>query len=74
MRNYQPYMDTCWVENAKMNYNNETRRSFSDPGVFVKPRDFGNTSGIEFVSQETSPQSEFVVNQLSTVINMVVAH
>lgn len=61
MRNYQPYRDTCWIENARLHYNNETRRAYGDAGVFVKPRDFGNTSGIEFVSPETSPQCECIV-------------
>ena len=60
MHNFQPYYDECWAENAKLHYNPTTRRSYSDQGVSVEPRDFGNTSGIEFVSPESqqSPQSE----------------
>lgn len=59
MMNFQPMMDKCWLENAKLNYNNETRTSFPDKGVRVNPVGFGTTSGIEFLSPQPTPQSKF---------------
>ncbi|KAI1287277.1 Phosphatidylcholine-sterol acyltransferase [Halotydeus destructor] len=57
IHNYRPVQEDCWLENARMHYNSETRRAYSDKGVFVKPREFGNTTGIEFVSPQATPSS-----------------
>lgn len=58
MMNFQPVVDQCWLENARLNYNNETRKSYPDKGVSVNPVGFGTTSGIEFISPQATPQSK----------------
>lgn len=37
----------CWINNMKLFYNKETRQTNNFKGVYIRPSDFGNTSGVE---------------------------
>lgn len=41
----------CWINNMKLLYNSSSRTTENIPGVFIKPSQFGNTSGVETLSK-----------------------
>ena len=44
-----PLVIDCFIDNIKLNYNNETRKSFNTPGVDIKVLDFGQTESVEYL-------------------------
>ena len=48
--NFGPFAADCWLENVRLHYDNNTRRSFSDPGVTVTPYMSGSASGLEYIA------------------------
>lgn len=42
----------CFLDNAKLVYDNRTRRTFNRPGVEVRAREFGSTKAVESVSRQ----------------------
>jgi len=44
-----PYVIDCWVDNIRLVYDNNTRRTLNSPGVDIRIPGFGNTSTIEYV-------------------------
>ena len=42
----------CFLDNAKLVYDNQTRRTYNRPGVKVRAREFGSTRAVESVSRE----------------------
>ena len=41
-----PYMIDCWVDNMKLLYDNNTRKTRNNDGVELKIPDFGNTTSL----------------------------
>ncbi|GFQ96262.1 phospholipase A2 group XV [Trichonephila clavata] len=47
-----PFVIHCWVDNMRLIYNNETRRTTNSPGVDVRVPGFGDTSSMEWLDPQ----------------------
>ena len=55
-----PYFIDCFVDNIKLNYDNQTRKNSNTPGVDIKIEGFGQTDSIEYLdSFQISPTIYF---------------
>ncbi|RWS03374.1 hypothetical protein B4U79_02742 [Dinothrombium tinctorium] len=62
--NFLPLYKDCWLNFAKLNYNLETKRSSSIPGVSVRAPGFGSTQFIEYIAPfpQTMSLTSYYVN------------
>ena len=65
-----PYMIDCWVDNMKLLYDNQTRKTRNNDGVEMKIPDFGNTTSVEYLDVGRSAYALYFGNIVDALIDM----
>jgi hypothetical protein len=52
---YEALAQTCWFDNLDIRFNTTTKAYFNQPGVSLKPRDFGGISGVDKLDHFDDP-------------------
>ena len=52
---YEALFQTCWFDNLKVNYDPLTNSYHNQPGVKLRPRDFGGLGGVDYLDHTDDP-------------------
>lgn len=63
-------MIDCWIDNVKLNYNNETRKTSDQPGVEVRVPGWGSSETVEWLDPSHASSGAYFKDIGNALVSM----
>lgn len=70
LSNYRPFVIDCWASNFRTHYDAKERKSFSTPGVHVRPKNFGSVVEVEQTIPKLRGPKGYFMHMIESLIGM----